>query len=519
MRPYCGGVALRLDPNRSLAGLAAAAVALGVAALLAIPFGPHADARTAVGSVVIDLTPGPVKEWAIQTFATNDKLFLTVAVLVVIAVIAMATAQFEDRKIGSVALGLAGVLGSVAVLSRTGARPIDIVPSLVGAAAGIAVLRLLVSARLGPSAPATSPDADTAADPGRRRSLATLGFLAAGTLAGVVGVVLGRAASSVSGDRRAYTPPAPKVPGPPIPPDVQPTGVDLPPFITPAADFYRIDTALSVPQVQRQDWRLRIHGMVDREVTFRFDELAQFEAVDKVVTLTCVSNPVGGNLISNATWTGYRVRDLLARAGVHADADMVLSTSVDGFTAGTPVEALTDNRDALLAVAMNGDPLPTEHGYPARLVVPGLYGYVSATKWLVDLELTRFDRAQAYWTKLGWSAHGPIKTESRIDVPRAGAAVPAGTATFGGVAWAQHRGIKAVEVRIDDGPWRPATLGAAYSNDTWRLWSYTWQATEPGRHTVTVRATDGTGAVQTADVAGAVPDGATGWHSVSFTVA
>ena len=197
----------------------------------------------------------------------------------------------------------------------------------------------------------------------------------------------------------------------------------------------------------------------------------------------------------------------------------MLSKSIDGFTAGTPVEALTDNRDALLAVAMNGEPLPTEHGYPARLVVPGLYGYVSATKWLVDLELTRFDRAEAYWTKLGWSARGPIKTESRIDVPRAGSGVPMGTATFGGVAWAQNRGVRAVEVRIDDGPWRPATLGAAYSNDTWRLWSYTWQADQPGRHTITVRATDGTGALQTSDVADVVPDGATGWHSVSFTVA
>ncbi|MFL0284327.1 molybdopterin-dependent oxidoreductase [Mycobacterium sp. SMC-21] len=510
-------MALRLDPHRSLAGLAAAAVALGVAALLTIPLGPHADSRTAVGSVVIDLTPGPLKEWAIQTFGTNDKLFLTVAVLVAIALIAMVTAQFEDRKLGSIALALAGVLGAAAVLSRTGARPLDVAPSLVGAAAGIAVLRLLVSDRLGSAAP--EPEADTDTDPGRRRSLAALGFLAAGTLAGVIGTVLGRAASSVAGDRSAYTPPAAKLPGPPIPPDVQPAGVDLPPFITPNADFYRIDTALSVPQVQRQDWRLRIHGMVDREVTFRFDELAQFEAIDKVVTLTCVSNPVGGNLISNATWTGYRVRDLLARAGVHADADMVLSKSIDGFTAGTPVEALTDNRDALVAVAMNGEPLPTEHGYPARLVVPGLYGYVSATKWVVDLELTRFDRAQAYWTKLGWSAHGPIKTESRIDVPRAGSAVPMGTATFGGVAWAQNRGVRAVEVRIDDGPWRPATLGAAYSNDTWRLWSYTWQADQPGRHTITVRATDNTGALQTSEVAGAVPDGATGWHSVPFTVA
>lgn len=488
-----------------------------MAALLAIPLGPHADSRTAVGSVVIDLTPGPVKEWAIQTFGTNDKLFLTVAVLVVIAVIAMVTAQFEDRKLGSIALGLAGVLGGAAVLSRTGARPVDVIPSLVGAAAGIAVLRLLVSGRF--SAPEPRPDTDAATDPGRRQSLAALGFLAAGTLAGVIGTIVGRAASSAAGDRKAYIPPAPKVPGPPIPPDVQPAGVDLAPFITPNADFYRIDTALSVPQVQRQDWRLRIHGMVDREVTFRFDELSQFEAIDKVVTLTCVSNPVGGNLISNATWTGYRVRDLLARAGVHSDADMVLSKSIDGFTAGTPVEALTDNRDALLAVAMNGEPLPTEHGYPARLVVPGLYGYVSATKWLVDLELTRFDRAQAYWTRLGWSAHGPIKTESRIDVPRAGSGVPMGTATFGGVAWAQHRGVRSVEVRIDDGPWQPATLGAAYSNDTWRLWSYTWQADQPGHHTITVRATDNTGAVQTSEVAGAVPDGATGWHSVSFTVA
>ncbi|MUL45405.1 molybdopterin-dependent oxidoreductase [Mycobacterium sp. CBMA293] len=513
-------MAHRLDPHRSLAGLAAAAVALGVAALLAIPFGPHADSRTAIGSVVIDLTPGPVKEWAIQRFGTSDKLFLTVAVITAIAVIAVVTAQFEDRKVGSVAIGLAGALGSAAVLTRAGAGPVDVVPALVGAAAGIVVLRLLISGRF--SAPAPDPDGQApdgqAPDPGRRQSLAALGFLAAGTLAGVLGTVLGRAASSVSGDRNAYAPPPPKVPAPPIPPGVQPAGVNLPTFITPNADFYRIDTALSVPQLERQNWHLRIHGMVDHEITYSFTDLAQFDAVDKVVTLTCVSNPVGGNLISNATWSGYRVRDLLARAGVHADADMVLSTSIDGFTAGTPVEALTDDRDALLAVAMNGEPLPTEHGYPARLVVPGLYGYVSATKWVVDLELTRFDRAQAYWTGLGWSAKGPIKTESRIDVPRSGAQVPRGAVTFGGVAWAQHRGVRAVEVRIDDGPWQPADLGTAYSKDTWRLWSFDWHADNPGRHTITVRATDDTGAVQTADVADAVPDGATGWHSVSFTV-
>jgi hypothetical protein len=299
---------------------------------------------------------------------------------------------------------------------------------------------------------------------------------------------------------------------------VQPTGVDLPSFVTANDDFYRIDTALSVPQLSRADWRLRIHGMVDREITYGFDDLRSLPVLEKVVTLTCVSNPVGGNLISNAVWSGYRVADLLAAAGVHPDADMVLSTSMDGFTVGTPVEALTDGRDALLAITMNGEPLPAEHGYPARLVVPGLYGYVSATKWVVDLELTRFDRAKAYWTRLGWSPRAPIKTASRIDVPRNGANVPVGPVMFGGVAWAQPRGVRGVEVRIDDGVFQPAHLGASYTGDTWRLWSFPWQATSPGWHTLTVRATDNTGAVQTSQTAEPAPDGATGWHQVSFKV-
>jgi DMSO/TMAO reductase YedYZ molybdopterin-dependent catalytic subunit len=323
---------------------------------------------------------------------------------------------------------------------------------------------------------------------------------------------------SVAGERSVVKIPRVDRAAPPIPPDVQPKGVALPSFITSNDQFYRIDTALFVPQVSRTEWRLKIHGMVDREATYSFDDLQSFEVIAKVVTLTCVSNPVGGGLISNATWTGYRMRDLLSRAGIHPDADMVLSTSVDGFTAGTPTEVLTDDRDALLAITMNGEPLPVNHGYPARLVVPGLYGYVSATKWVTDLELTRFDRAQAYWTRLGWSARGPIKTESRIDVPRGGERVAVGPVTFGGVAWAQNRGVRAVEVRIDDGAWQAADLAANYSNDTWRLWSYRWIAT-PGAHTVTVRATDNTGAVQTSQQVGVVPDGATGWHTVSFTAA
>jgi DMSO/TMAO reductase YedYZ molybdopterin-dependent catalytic subunit len=507
--------------GKALAGIAAAAVALGVTQLLAVLFGPGADARTAVGSAVINLTPGPVKEWAIQTFGTTDKLALTLLVIGVIAVIAAVSATFETprRPVGSVAIALAGALGCAAVLTRAGATIADVVPTIVGTVCGIAVLRLLTSGRLTDAAEPTEPDEP---DRGRRLSLVTLGFLGAGAVAGVAGVVLSRVTTSVSGDRKAFALPPVDAPAPPVPPAVQPKGVALPSFVTSNADFYRIDTALTVPQLSREEWQLRIHGMVDREITYRFADLQRFRAVEKLVTLTCVSNPVGGDLISNAAWTGYPVRDLLADAGVHPDADMVLSTSIDGFTAGTPVEALTDDRGSLLAVGMNGEPLPTEHGYPARLVVPGLYGYVSATKWVVDLELTRFDRAQAYWTRLGWSARGPIKTESRIDVPRSGQEVARGPVTFGGVAWAQHRGVRAVEVRIDSpagqGEWRQADLGASYSNDTWRLWSFPWQATAAGPYTITVRATDNTGATQTADIADPVPDGASGWPSVTFSV-
>jgi DMSO/TMAO reductase YedYZ molybdopterin-dependent catalytic subunit len=493
------------------AGVAAAAVALGVTQFIAAFFSPAADARTAVGTSVINLTPGPVKEWAIQTFGTGDKTFLTVMVVVVITAVIAVAAIWERTRVslGTFALLAAGVAGCLAVLNQPGGRVIDLIPTLVGTGCGIATLWLL-------RRPSAATDA-TAADPARRRSLVTLGLLAFGALSGVGGTVLTRQRRSVAADREAFGLPKIASPAAPIPPGVQPAGVDLPSFITSNADFYRIDTALSVPQLARSEWKLRIHGMVDREVTYTFADLAGFEVVERPVTLTCVSNPVGGDLISNAIWMGYRIRDLLKRSGIHADADMVLSTSFDGFTAGTPVEALTDDREALLAVGMNGVPLPVEHGYPARLVVPGLYGFVSATKWVVDLELTRFDRAEAYWTKLGWSAKAPIKTESRIDVPRHGARLASGPVTIGGVAWAQHRGVKAVEVRIDDGPWQPATLGAAYSNDTWRLWTYEWQAT-PGSHTLTARATDNTGAVQTESQAPPPPDGASGWPSISVEV-
>ncbi len=514
-------MALSPSKERMIAGVAVASVSLGVAQLVSIPFGARADARVAIGSAVVDLTPGPVKEWAIQTLGSLDKFFVSVVVLVVIATIAAIAGTLETRRrpLGSAMIVAAGILGCIAVLSRQSATALDMVPTVAGAACGVTALRL-VTRRFRPGLGDPEHEADhDAPDPGRRMGLVTFGLLGFGVAGSVVGAVITRLVHSVAADRNNFNLPRPRASAPPIPADVQPNSVALPSFITASADFYRVDTALSVPQLSHGDWRLRIRGMVDREATYSFDDLTGFDVVETVATLTCVSNPVGGGLISTGIWTGYRVADLLAVAGVHADADMMLSTSIDGFTAGTPVEALTDGRDALLAIGLNGQPLPSEHGYPARLLVPGLYGYVSATKWVVELELTRFDRAKAYWTRQGWAPRAPIKTESRIDVPKGGQNVPAGPVVFGGVAWAQNRGVRAVEVRIDDGVWWPAQLGASYSNQTWRLWSFSWQAKTPGKHTITVRATDNTGAVQTADQVGSVPDGATGWHKVDFTVA
>jgi hypothetical protein len=280
--------------------------------------------------------------------------------------------------------------------------------------------------------------------------------------------------------------------------------------------FYRIDTALVVPAVDPNDWRLRIHGLVDREITVTYRQLLARSRTEAWVTICCVSNPVGGDLIGNAWWSGVRVADLLREAGVRPEANAVKQTSKDGWTCGTPLEALTDGRNALLAFAMNGEPLPLEHGFPVRMVVPGLYGYVSATKWVVDLEVTRYDRFSAYWTSRGWSAKGPVKTQSRVEVPRDGASVPAGRLRVGGHAWAQHTGIAMVEYRLDGHPWQRAELGRVPNDDTWVQWSGTVHVTK-GDHLLTVRATDRSGYTQTAARADVVPNGATGWDRIEFT--
>jgi DMSO/TMAO reductase YedYZ molybdopterin-dependent catalytic subunit len=342
------------------------------------------------------------------------------------------------------------------------------------------------------------------------------GAAAAGILAAVVGV---RGATSVtlSAIRRTLRLPTPAVAASAVPQGAELDIAGLADVVTPNESFYRIDTAIIVPEIDPTGWRLRVHGMVDEEFELTWDELLALPLEESFTTLTCVSNEVGGDLIGNAKWLGYPIRELLARAKPTADADMVLSRSIDGFTASTPIEALTDARNAVLAVGMNGEPLPYAHGFPVRMVVPGLYGYVSATKWVVDLEVTRFDRATAYWTTRGWSEHGPIKLESRIDVPRATGDVPAGDTVIAGVAWQQHVGVEKVEVQIDEGEWKPATLATAISDDTWVQWSLPWKAAK-GDHVIRCRATSRTGELQTETEASTVPDGATGWHWRTVTV-
>jgi DMSO/TMAO reductase YedYZ molybdopterin-dependent catalytic subunit len=344
-----------------------------------------------------------------------------------------------------------------------------------------------------------------------------VGAGAAALVAGAAGRTLQHARFDVEGSRRevALAPPQPVSAARPAAGEFAEPG--LSPYLTPNRGFYRIDTALTVPRLRAQDWSLRVHGLVDRELTVDYRQLRERVAIERDITLTCVSNEVGDDLVGNARWVGTPLADLLREAGIRPGADQLVSTSRDGMTIGTPIREVMDGRDALLAYTMNGEPLPVEHGFPVRMVVPGLYGYVSACKWIVDLKVTTFDAFDAYWVRVGWARQAPIKTQSRIDTPRSGAEPRAGRIPIAGVAWAQHRGISAVEVRVDDGPWQPAELAPQTTTDTWRQFRLMWDAT-PGRHTVWVRATDGTGAPQTARESDVLPDGATGHHHVTITV-
>ena len=364
---------------------------------------------------------------------------------------------------------------------------------------------------------ARAPGPSAPVEPARRSflaaSVATAGIAAT---AGLAGRLLAER-SSVATARSAVKIPRPTGTRPALPPG---TDLDIPglaSFITPNNDFYRVDTAIVLPEVDPSSWQLRIHGMVSREITITFDELLRRPLIEDYVTLCCVSDPVGGPYIGNAKWLGASLASLLRQAGIKAGADQLMCTSVDGFTSGTPVQTVMDGRDALLAVAMNGQPLPIAHGFPARMVVPGLYGYVSATKWVTDINVTTFAGNYAYWAQRGWSQQAPIKTESRIDVPSGVNQIPAGRTAVAGVAWAQHKGIEAVEVRVDQGPWNQARMAAVPDLDTWRQWVWEWDATS-GNHVIEARATDKTGYTQTAVLAQPEPNGATGYPSVTVTV-
>lgn len=510
--------ARRAAPGWSaLCGVVAGLVLVAVAELVSLAFSSSSAPFVAVGSAFVDVVPPGLKDLVISLFGTWDKVVLFGAMFAVYAALTALIGRIGDARprLSATLLAGLGLLAMALVLTRAQNTPLDVVPTLVGTLVAVPALLLLLRIVHAPV------HEGAGARWTRRRSL--LGVGAVGALA-LIGAATARGVNaSREAARRAaqFVLPAPRTSAPPIPEAAQVDLEGMPPFVTPNADFYRIDTALAVPRVDPTTWRLRIHGLVDRELELSFEELLAEPMIETNLTLTCVSNGVGGDLAGNAVWLGVPVRTLLERVGVTSGADMVLSRSIDGFTASTPLEALTDARDSLIAVGMNGEPLPAQHGYPVRMVVPGLYGYVSATKWLTELKVTRFADDVAYWTTRGWSDRGPIKIASRIDVPRSFADLrpdAEGAVMLGGTAWAQQRGISAVQVRIDDGDWRDAELAAEVSADTWSQWSLRWEEAEAGEHSVTVRAVDGEGEVQTEERADPVPNGASGWHSVRCTV-
>ena len=538
------------------------------------------SAITSLGNTFIKLTPEWLKEYAIRTFGSHDKDALRVGMYVTLLIVALiigVVAKFSPR----IAAGITVVLIAVtlaAIFTTTGVIAFDALPIIVGGAVGIYLLVTVFRRTVDPQLLAFSRPSGKASVAGTSRVVTTdtttSGAPAIETiapadgeiydskpgssgdahpmaLAGRSGKAVGAATPARSGmDRRQFfrlaaigavvaiaagaisrwIPSTAAVTASraaaivPKPSSTQaiPAGVDfkidgITPYVTPTDGFYRVDTAFVPPNVTSQEWGLKIHGLVDNEISINYADLVARPQIERTITLTCVSNPVGGDYAGNATWIGARIDDLLKEAGPNGGADCVLCTSKDGFTLTAPLDALTDGRDAMLAVAMNGEVLPIAHGFPVRMVVPGLYGYVSATKWVVDMKLSKFSQESAYWTQRGWADHGPIKTATRIDVPKAFAQFPAGDVMIGGVAWAQHRGINKVEVQVDDGPWVAAELAGDASIDTWRQWKYTWKATS-GTHSVQARATDGTGAVQTSTVADVLPNGASGYDSRSIVI-
>jgi DMSO/TMAO reductase YedYZ molybdopterin-dependent catalytic subunit len=545
----------------ALAGVIGGAVFLATAEVFALVFARAASPILAVGGFVIDIVPQPFKEFAIATFGEYDKIALLagLGLAVVIASAIAGILQLVRPPLGVIALIIAGALSTAAIVTRAGVQPLAFLPPVLGTVVGSFILVLLVrrlrawrdsvlpakasgatpvdtktddetvKTDAAATPPITKPtateaapvtgakrvDVDAASTPAgidRRRFFVLTAIAgASAVIVGVASRAVSMTVSSVESIRDALKIPSPRSTVT-IPEGAELDIPGLSKLFTPNKDFYRVDTALTVPSIDPETWRLVIDGMVDQRVEMSFQDILDMGLDEYAITLTCVSNEVGGELVGNAKWLGVPLRDVLKKAGVKSGADMVLSKSVDGYTASTPLSALTDdNLDAILAVAMNGEPLPLEHGFPVRMVVPGLYGYVSATKWLTELKVTTFADDEAYWTPRGYSAEAPIKFSSRVDTPKIGEAVAAGKIPIAGVAWAQSVGIQSVEISIDNGDWVPATLSAPINDDTWVQWFMEWDAT-PGTHYVAVRAINKNGDLQIEDRAPIAPDGSSGWQ-------
>ncbi|HJQ00655.1 MAG TPA: molybdopterin-dependent oxidoreductase [Jatrophihabitans sp.] len=507
----------------ALIGLLSAGVALGVGELAAALVRPASSPIIVVGNRLILLTPERVKRWAIGVFGTGDKHALLTGSYIGLAVASVLIGLLALRRLsyGLVGVAALGAFGGYCALTSHAHRSSDVLPSVIGAVAGMVVLTMLQRAVTG-SEPAPAGALQTGSPLADRRRFLQGGVTAAAVA--VLGTVVGRswqhARFNANAARAAITLPEPVADSGVAPGATGPNSYDLGksgvPFQTPSADFYRIDTALSVPQLDPKTWSLRIHGKVKREIRLTYQQLLDRPLVERWMTLTCVSNEVGGDLISNGLFRGALLADLLREAGIDPSADQLLATSSDGMTIGSPTAVVMDGRDAMLAVGMNGEPLPVEHGFPVRMVVPGLYGYVSACKWIVDLEATTFAAARAYWVQGGWAAQGPIKLESRIDRPTGSQTVAVGSqVVVAGIAWDQHVGVSKVEVQVDDGPWQQAMLAPVPSIDTWRQWVVLWTPTSAGQHRLRVRAYDSTGRQQDATDTDPFPSGATGLHSVT----
>ena len=489
----------------ALAGVLSAALGVAAAELLAAATRPAAGPLVAVGGAVIDATPTPVKEFAVRTLGTSDKPVLLGSIVAVLVLFTAVVGVLSARRRWVALAGAAvfGLAGAAAALSRPAAITYDAVPSILGAAVAGAALMLWAPAV--PGAPAV-PSAS-----GRRRFLRTALLVAGGSVvAGAAAETVKRVrGGAVAKSREAIALPAAADPARPLPAGTAPGFY--------SETLYRVDTALSVPRIDVAAWKLRIHGMVGREVSLSFEDLLARPLIERDITLNCVSNEVGGPYVGTGRWLGVPLGPLLAEVGVDPAADQIVARSVEGMTIGTPLATALDGRDTMLCVGLDGEPLTLEHGFPVRMLTPGLYGYAGACKWVTELELTTFAAFDAYWVERGWADRGPVKTASRIDRPQPFARLRAGPVTVAGVAWAQGRGIRTVEVRVDDRPWRKAELLPVPSSDTWVQWRFSWEAT-PGPHSLAVRATDGTGAVQTEERATPFPDGATGWHTITATV-